>query len=145
MTEQIKVAPDKEQPVTETFENIWEFFERKEALEKTPPESYLYQPLLLPLIGAGVANEGYTDLEIFSQFIDLYYKHLRASIRMGTPPAIPQLIINIRNKTAIKNNTSSKIEERKIDIETTFWYLEYRNQVNPPVRQPILEEKEKEY
>lgn len=133
-TEQIKVAPDKTLSVAETFENIWEYFEQKETLEKTPPKSWIYQPLLIPLIGAGVANEGYTDLEIFSKLVDLYYKHLRRSIKQGTPPAIPQMIINIQNKTAIKNDNSSKSQERKIDIETAFWYLDYKNQVNPPVK-----------
>lgn len=136
-TEPVKVDSDKKVSVAETFENIWEFFEQKEPLTENPPKSWLYQPLLIPLIGAGVANEGYTDLEIFSKLVDLYYKHLRKSIRQGTPPAIPRMIINIQNKTAIKNDTSSKTQERKIDIETAFWYLDYKNQVNPPIKKQV--------
>lgn len=134
MSEPMKVTSDKNAPVVESFEKIWEFFETDERMTENPPDCNLYAPLLVPLIGAGVANEGYSDLEIFSQLIDLYYKHLRRSIRKGTPPAIPQLIINIRNKTAIEIDSKLRTEERKIDIETAFWYLDYKNQVNPPVR-----------
>lgn len=133
-SEPMKVNSDKNAPVAENFEKIWEFFEKKEKLTENPPENVLYAPLLLPLIGGGVANEGYTDLEIFSQLIDLYYKHLRRSIRLGEAPAIPQMIINIRNKTAIEIDSKQRTEERKIDIETAFWYLDYKNQVNPPAR-----------
>lgn len=115
-TEPVKVDSDKKVSVAETFENIWEFFEQKEPLTEKPPKSWLYQPLLIPLIGTGVANERYTDLEIFSKLVDLYYKHLRKSIRQGTPSAIPRMIINIQNKTAIKNDTSSKTQGRKYDI-----------------------------
>lgn len=130
--EPMKVTSDKHAPVTNNFEKIWEYFETEEKLTEYPPQHCLYSPLLVPLIGAGVANEGYNDLQIFSQLIDLYYKHLRKSIRMGVSPAIPQLIINIRNKTAIEIDPKQQSEDRKIDIETAFWYLDYRNQVSPP-------------
>lgn len=130
LSEQIKVAPDKHKSVVETFENIWTYFEQDEIYTENPPYSRLYSPLLVPLIGAGVANEGYTDLEIFSRFVDLYYKHLRGSVRKGAPPAVPHLIINIRNTTAIAQKDALK--ERKIDLKTAEWYIKYRNTVNPP-------------
>ena len=136
-SEQMKVTSDLKQPVAETFENIWKFFEEDEVLGQNPPRSWLYQPLLVPLIGAGVANEGYTDLEIFSQLVDLYYKHLRKSIKLKEAPAIPQMIINIQNKTAIKNDESDGKKDRKIDLVTAFWYLDYKNQVNLPENRQI--------
>lgn len=134
MNEPMKVTYDRNASVVENFSKIWEFFEEQEQLTERPPKHILYSPLLLPLIGAGVANEGYTDMEIFSQIIDLYYEHLRKSIREGKHPAIPNLIINIKNKTAIETKEAQRENNRKIDLKTAFWYLQYRNQVNPVVK-----------
>ena len=77
-----------------------------------------------------IANEGYSDIEIFSRIVDLYYERLRASLRKMESPAVSQLIINIRNNTAIKQD-DEKNTNRKIDLNTAFWYIEYRNKVNP--------------
>ena len=134
MNEPMKVTYDRNASVVENFSKIWEFFEEQEQLTERPPKHILYSPLLMPLIGAGVANEGYTDMEIFSQIIDLYYEHLRKSIREGKQPAIPNLIINIQNKTAIETKEVQGENNRKIDLKTAFWYLKYRNQVNPVVK-----------
>ena len=134
MNEPMKVTYDRNASVVENFSKIWEFFEEQEQLTERPPKHILYSPLLMPLIGAGVANEGYTDMEIFSQIIDLYYEHLRKSIREGKHPAIPNLIINIKNKTAIETKEVQGENNRKIDLKTAFWYLKYRNQVNPVVK-----------
>lgn len=134
MNEPMKVTYDRNASVVENFSKIWEFFEEQEQLTERPPRHILYSPLLMPLIGAGVANEGYTDMEIFSQIIDLYYEHLRKSIREGKQPAIPNLIINIQNKTAIETKEVQGENNRKIDLKTAFWYLKYRNQVNPVVK-----------
>lgn len=130
-TEPIKVAPDEDDSVVENFDNIWKFFEEKEVFNQDPPTSTLYSPLLIPLIGGGVANEGYTDLEIFSKLVDLYYEHMRASVHAGKVPAVQKMIINIRNTTAIESAQS--LNDRQIDMNTAKWYLTYRNSVNPPV------------
>jgi hypothetical protein len=128
-TEPIKVNSDKHASVVESFDKIWDYFEHTDFTEN-PPESELYAPLLMPLIGGGVANEGYSDIEIFSRIVDLYYERLRNSLRKMETPAISQLIINIRNNTAIKQDDETNTN-RKIDLNTAFWYIEYRNKVNP--------------
>lgn len=131
ITEPMKVTFDRNASVVENFPKIWEFFEAEEEKTPMPPKHIVYQPLLMPLIGAGVANEGYSDLEIFSKIVDLYYDHLRKSIRAGKHPVIPNLIINIQSKTAIE--ISGENNSRKIDLKTAFDYLKYRNKVNPVV------------
>ena len=128
-TEPIKVNSDKHASVVESFDKIWDYFENSD-FGVNPPESELYAPLLMPLIGGGVANEGYSDIEIFSRIVDLYYERLRASLRKMESPAVSQLIINIRNNTAIKQDDETNTN-RKIDLNTAFWYIEYRNKVNP--------------
>ncbi|MCR4694757.1 MAG: hypothetical protein K5773_05515 [Pseudobutyrivibrio sp.] len=128
-TEPLKVNSDKYASVVESFDCIWDYFDQSK-LDENPPESELYAPLLMPLIGGGVANEGYSDIEIFSRIVDLYYERLRDSLRKGENPAISQLIINIRNNTAIKQNNETN-SSRKIDLNTAFWYIDYRNKVNP--------------
>ena len=133
MDEPMKVVYDKKASVVEHFPKIWEFFEKDEELTETPPKHRLSDPLLLPLIGAGVANEGYSDVEIFSKIVDLYYENLRKSIREGKQPAIPNLIINIRDTTAIDASKKDTANGRTIDIKNAFWYLQYRNRVNPVV------------
>lgn len=132
-TEPIKVTFDRNASVVENFPKIWEYFEQEEEWSTQPPKHINYQPLLIPLIGAGVANEGYSDMEIFSKIVDLYYEHLRCSIRAEKHPAIPNLIINIQSKTAIELTGADDGNSRKIDIKTAFWYLNYRNKVNPVV------------
>lgn len=133
LEEPMKVTFDRNASVVESFPRIWAYFEEQRELTPQPPMHILYQPLLIPLIGAGVANEGYTDMEIFSKIVDLYYEHLRASVHAGKHPAIPNLIINIQDKTAIELGSTEDAGSRKIDIKTAFWYLRYRNQVNPVV------------
>lgn len=141
MSEPMKVTYDRKASVVESFYKIWEFFEEEEKMTERPPKHILYSPLLMPLIGGGVANEGYTDMEIFSQIVDLYYENLRKSIREGKQPAIPNLIINIQSKTAIETREVQGGNNRKIDLKTAFWYLKYRNQVNPVVKKHKNEEK----
>lgn len=129
--EPMKVTYDRNVSVVESFQKIWDFFEADETLTENPPKHRLYSPLLMPLIGAGVANEGYSDLEIFSRIIDLYYANLRRSIRENKQPAIQNLIINIQSKTAIETEKSQNGGSRRIDLVTAFDYLKYRNGVNP--------------
>lgn len=133
MSEPLKVIYDKKASVVEHFPMIWEYFDHDEVLNENPPKHRLYAPLLIPLIGAGVANEGYSDVEIFSKIVDLYYENLRKSIREGRQPAIPNLIINIRSNTAIEMGKRESLNGRTIDIKNAFWYLQYRNKINPVV------------
>ena len=134
MDEPMKVTFDRNASVVESFPKIWEYFEEKEELTPMPPKHLIYQPLLIPLIGAGVANEGYSDLEIFSTIVDLYYENLRRSIKADMHPVIPNLIINIQSKTAIETTDNENGDGRKIDLKTAFEYLRYRNKVSPVVR-----------
>ena len=131
MKEPMKVTYDRNASVVESFGKIWDFFEERERMTEYPPKHILYAPLLVPLIGAGVANEGYSDLEIFSKIVDLYYERLRASVRQDKQPAIPNLIINIQSKTAIEIREGETAGHRRIDLKTAFWYLKYRNEVGP--------------
>ena len=133
MNEPMKVTFDRRASVVENFPQIWKYFEEQEGMTPMPPEHIMYQPLLMPLIGAGVANEGYSDLEIFSKIVDLYYENLRRSVRVGKHPVIPNLIINIQSKTAIETSGIEDANGRKIDLKTAFWYLKYRNKVSPVV------------
>lgn len=133
MSEPLKVIYDKNASVVEHFPMIWKFFDENEDLNEYPPKHRLSSPLLMPLIGAGVANEGYSDVEIFSKIVDLYYENLRKSIRESKQPAIPNLIINIRSNTAIETGGGNALHGRKIEIKTAFWYLKYRNHVNPVI------------
>ncbi|MBQ8039614.1 MAG: hypothetical protein IJ274_07075 [Lachnospiraceae bacterium] len=131
MKEPMKVTYDRNASVVESFGKIWDFFEERECMTEYPPKHILYAPLLIPLIGAGVANEGYSDLEIFSKIVDLYYGRLRTSIQQDKQPAIPNLIINIQSKTAIEISEAETAGHRRIDLKTAFWYLKYRNEVGP--------------
>ncbi|MBR3769563.1 MAG: hypothetical protein IKL06_03415 [Lachnospiraceae bacterium] len=131
MKEPMKVTYDRNASVVESFGKIWDFFEERERMTEYPPKHVLYAPLLIPLIGAGVANEGYSDLEIFSKIVDLYYERLRASVQQDKQPAIPNLIINIQSKTAIEISEAEIAGHRRIDLKTAFWYLKYRNEVRP--------------
>ncbi len=130
VSEPMIVSADRNASVVENYNKIWDYFEEEEKLNEYPPEHKLYAPLLIPLIGGGVANEAYSDIEMFSTIVDLYFEKLRDSIRQNKKPEVGSVIINIRDNTAIKGDKSTNAG-RKIDLETAFWYMDYRSKVRP--------------
>ncbi len=137
--EPLVVTSDVKASVVENYYKIWDFFEPGE-MGTLPPENKLCAPLLIPLIGGGVANEGYSDTEMFSTIVDMYFERLRESMRLNKKPAVASVIINIRNDTAIKGDKNT-YKSRKIDLQNAFWYMDFRRKVRPvkPMKWEIAE------
>ena len=110
-----RVTHDKNDTFLEHYYSIWEYF-INDPLKET---------LVMPLIGTGVAGESYSNLEVFSKIVDLYYEYLRSADKEGKEPPISNLVISIRSNTAIELKTGG----RHIDLKTAFEYLDFRNAV----------------
>ncbi len=96
---------DPDHPVGDSYCEIWNYFrEHNDVLAR--------KKLLVPLIGAGVASEKYNDFLLFVKMVDLYFENLYADKLAARPIAVPQLVINIQDKSQAKKE---KLKKPKVD------------------------------
>ena len=119
MYEPIRVYSDDKDPVAEHFDEIWQHF--------LTAKGKIDNELLIPTIGAGVADEKYSDLYIYCKLVDYYFEYVQKYNKGETVKcAIPRMVISIRDTAAIHFSKKDKGVGRHINLEDAYQYIDYK-------------------